>query len=221
MAKFNNLGYYNGQIGEAGDLRIPLLDRANYFGDGVYDATAGSNKVIFALDEHIDRFWNSSSGIGLDLPFSKKELKDKLYELLEQFNGSDFFIYWQVSRGTAPRKHVFPQQVKPNLMVLINPFKLPDLNQKYKLITFKDLRFEYCNIKTLNLLPSVLASQAAAEKGAQEAVFYRSCGTVTECAHSNVSILKKRNSKNTSCKQIYSSGNCQETSDKQSKGTVY
>ena len=190
MTKFTNLGYYNGEIGEADELKIPLLDRSNYFGDGVYDATIGRNKVIFALEEHIERFWNSAKGIGIELPFSKKELEDKFYKLLERFKGGDFLLYWQLSRGTALRNHAFPKDSKPNLMILITPFTLPDLKKKIRLITFNDLRFEYCNIKTLNLLPSVLASQAAAEKGAQEAVFVRNSKTVTECAHSNVSILK-------------------------------
>jgi D-alanine transaminase len=170
------------------DMRIPMNDRACWFGDGVYDATASANHVIFALDEHIERFFNSASLVRIALTPTKTELADLLNSLVKRVEGASHFVYWQVTRGTAPRAHVFPD-TPSNLWVMIRPLVMPDLTKPYKLITVEDTRFLHCNIKTLNLLPNVLASERAKEAGCDEVVFHRG-ERVTECAHSNVHILK-------------------------------
>jgi D-alanine transaminase len=88
------------------------------------------------------------------------------------------------------RNHIFPDNnVKANIWIMLKPMKIKDMSQKLKLITVEDTRFLHCNIKTLNLLPSVMAAQKANEAGCEEAVFHRG-NRVTECAHSNVSIIK-------------------------------
>ena len=103
--------------------------------------------------------------------------------------GQTHFVYWQVTRGAAARNHVYSEDMKGKLWVMIRPNKLKDPEQPIRLITREDTRFYHCNIKTLNLLPSVMASEEAAKAGADETVFHRG-EIVTECAHSNVSILK-------------------------------
>ena len=97
--------------------------------------------------------------------------------------------YYQVTRGTAQRRHAFPAG-KGNLWVTLTPCEMNDGTTPLRLITREDTRFFHCDIKTLNLIPSVMAAQEAEEKGCQETVFYRPGGRVTECAHSNVHILK-------------------------------
>lgn len=93
-------------------------------------------------------------------------------------------------QGTGTRNHAFPgKDVKANIWIMLKPQKIKDMSQKIKLITLEDTRFLHCNIKTLNLLPSVIAAQKAEEAGCQETVFHRG-DRVTECAHSNVSIIK-------------------------------
>ena len=99
------------------------------------------------------------------------------------------FLYWQITRGNSPRNHVFPQGVEPSLMIFVKPHAMKPMDIPYKLISLEDNRFNLCNIKTLNLIPSVLANQRAAERGCDEAVLHRG-SRVTECAHSNISILK-------------------------------
>ena len=98
------------------------------------------------------------------------------------------FVYWEATRGTGIRNHVFPDSPS-NLLIYTRPCPMKDLSLRYKLATMEDKRFYYCNVKTLNLIPSVLASQRALEKGCDETVFHRG-DLVTECAHSNVSIIK-------------------------------
>ena len=184
------LGYYNGVCGPLEEMTVPMNDRACYFGDGVYEAAMARNGVIFGLDEHMDRLFNSASLLDIQIPYTKKELADILYDLLGKMDDSEIFIYWQISRGTAMRKHEFPEAgVTANLWITMKPGSCKEPDSSLKLITVEDTRFFHCNIKTLNLLPNVMASQKAVAAGCDEVVFHRG-DIVTECAHSNVSILK-------------------------------
>lgn len=183
-----NLGYYNGKFGPLEEMTIPMNDRVHFFGDGVYDATCCSNRVIYLVEEHIERFYLSSSLIGINLPYTKDELKSILQEMVNKVDGENLFVYWQVTRGTAIRNHAFPD-VNPNLWIMIMQLRFNDLAVRIKLSSMEDTRFLHCNIKTLNLIPSVMASQKAAKEDCFETVFHRG-DIVTECAHSNVSILK-------------------------------
>jgi D-alanine transaminase len=183
-----NLGYYNGETGAIEDMKVPMNDRASCFGDGVYEAAIAVNHTIFVLDDHLNRFFNSAALIKIKLPFSKAELGDLLLSLVRKVDAPEQFVYWQVSRGTASRAHTFPEGVKPNLWVTIRPYVMPNQEKKLSLITVEDRRFFFCNIKTINLLPNVLASEEAKQAGCDEAVFHRG-ERVTECSHSNVHIL--------------------------------
>ena len=184
----DNLGYYNGKYGLLDEMTIPMNDRVCYFGDGVYDATYSRNHIIFALDEHVDRFFNSASLLQIKIPCTKDELKQVLKDMVNKVDCGEQFVYWQVTRGTAMRNHAFPN-VPANIWIILKPLNIKDMSKKLKLITLEDTRFLHCNIKTLNLLPSVMAAQKTEELGCQESVFHRG-DRVTECAHSNVSIIK-------------------------------
>ena len=185
-----NLGYYNGKIGPIQDMMVPMNDRVSYFGDGVYDATYALNHIIYDLKEHIDRFYNSAALIEIPLVMSKEEMSDLLRDLVKKVDSNESIVYWQVTRGTGIRNHAFSGAATgPNLWVTIRHNPLKNVYQKYKLITVPDTRYFHCNIKTLNLLPNVMASQRAVEAGCDEAVFHRD-GLVTECAHSNIHIIK-------------------------------
>ncbi len=184
------LGYYNGKFGEIEEMTIPMNDRVCYFGDGVYDATSSRNYKIFALDEHIDRIYNSAALLRIEIAQTKQEMKDILNEMVSKMDTGNNFVYWQVTRGTGPRNHIFLEDgSKANLWITITPKEVIDVYKKVQLITLEDTRFLHCNIKTLNLIPSVMASQKAKEAGCDEAVLHRG-DRVTECAHSNVHILK-------------------------------
>ena len=184
-----NLGYYNGKIGELEEMSIPMNDRVCWFGDGVYDAGPCRNYHIFAIDEHIDRFFNSAALLDIVMPVTKQELKHLLNDLVKKVDTGDLFVYYQVTRGTGIRDHAFTEG-PGNLWVMLKPAKISDGIEPIKLITAEDTRFFHCNIKTLNLIPSVMATQKAKNAGCQETVFYRPGGRVTECAHSNVHIIK-------------------------------
>ena len=183
------LGYYNGTYGPLEEMTVPMNDRVSWFGDGVYDAGPCRKYHIFALDEHIDRFFRSAAALKIEMPVSKTELKALLNELVTKLDTGSLFVYYQVTRGTGVRKHVFTEGAG-NLWITMIPAEISDGRTPIRLVTQEDTRFLHCDIKTLNLIPSVMASQKAAEAGCAEAVFYRPGGRVTECAHSNVHILK-------------------------------
>lgn len=183
------LAYYDGQVGAPQEVMIPFNDRVHFFGDGVYEATVGGNHKVFLLQDHLDRFYSSAGALEIKIPMEKQELGNLLTELLKKVEGRTHFIYWQVTRGVAVRNHTYEEDLEGKLWVSIRPFAMQDPQKAIGVITKEDTRFHHCNIKTLNLLPSVMASQDAKRAGAGETVFHRG-DMVTECSHSNISILK-------------------------------
>ena len=115
------LGYYYGKYDELENMSVPMNDRVCWFGDGVYDAGPCRNYKIFAIDEHVDRFFNSAGLIKMQVPCTKAELKALLQELVNKMDTGDLFIYFQVTRGTAVRTHEFPENVPANLWVMLKP----------------------------------------------------------------------------------------------------
>lgn len=184
-----NLCYYNGSVAEIEEMQIPVTDRAVYYGDGIYDATYAHNHKVFDIDAHLNRFYNSARLLDINIPVERSELEALLKELVLKVDSPEQFIYMQCSRGSGIRKHVYEKGIKGNLCIMLTPEPVRDTYKPVDVITFEDKRFYYCNIKTLNLIPSVLAATAANRKGCGEAIFVRD-GIVTECAHSNVSIFK-------------------------------
>ncbi len=184
------LGYYNGTVDELDRIKVPMLDRACYFGDGVYDVTYSRNYRIFALEEHLEQFYRSAALLQIQPRITKSELTELLSGLVGRMDSGDLWVYLQFSRGTAPRTHAFPAgDVAPNLWIMLKPAVIRDTYRPMRCISGEDTRFYHCNIKSLNLLPNVLATQAAEAAGVDECILHRG-DTVTECAHSNLFILK-------------------------------
>ena len=186
-----NLGYYNGKYDEIENMSIPMLDRVCWFGDGIYDATYAHNHIIFDLDAHLDRFYNSARLLDINMPITKSELACLLKKLVNKVDEGDQFVYMQVTRGSGLREHDYSHdgQNDANIWVTLTPCPVADTYQPIDVITYEDKRFEYCNVKTLNLIPSCLAATSAHKNNCREAIFHRG-NIVTECAHSNVSIFK-------------------------------
>ena len=184
-----NLGYYNGKYDLIENMTVPMSDRACYFGDGIFEVAYCRNYKIYSLDEHMDRLYLSAKKLGLNIALDKKEFSQLLYELSGKVDSHEQLIYWQVSRGTELRSHAPQSELKANIWVTIRPKQLASTYLTMKLITVEDTRFFHCDMKTLNLIPTVLASIAAQNAGADEAVFHRG-ERVTECAHSNIAIIR-------------------------------
>ena len=183
-----NLGYYNGRYDLLENMTVPMNDRACYFGDGLFEVAYCRNYKIYALDEHMDRMYDSAKFLGINIPHTKEEFSAIIYDLVKKLDSDEQHVYWQVSRGTQLRNHAPEEGMVANVWIMLRPMKLKDIYIPMKVITLEDTRFFHCNMKTLNLIPTVMASAAAEAAGADEAVFHRG-GRVTECAHSNVSII--------------------------------
>lgn len=184
-----DLGYYNGKYDLIESMTVPMNDRACYFGDGLYEVVYTRNHKMYAADEHMDRMYEAADVLGIDIPLSKSEFLSLLDELVHKVDDGEQLVYWQISRGTGMRSHAPAERMKANVWVTIRPMKLKNCYEPMRLITVEDTRFFHCNMKTLNLLPTVMASLAAEAAEADEAVFHRA-GRVTECAHSNLAIIR-------------------------------
>lgn len=163
------VGYYNGEIGPLEEMKIPMLDRAVYFGDGCYDATTFAHNHIFAVKDHVDRFYNSCRMLEIPFDMPRETLVNELQKCIDANEIDHGMLYWQCSRGTALRAHNFPPaDVTPNLMIFTVPCELVPMDSTFKLISMEDTRFLHCNIKTLNLIPSVIAYQRCTEAAARK-----------------------------------------------------
>jgi len=174
-------------------LVYPFEERGLQFGDGVYEVIRIYQDRYFLLEEHIDRLYRSAEAIRLHVPYDKKQLLEKLEQLLQMNNvNEDAMVYLQVTRGSFPRLHSFPAEVRPNLYAYIRtmPRRMNEIENGVFTILTKDIRWEYCYIKSLNLLPNILAKQEAVDRGAFEAILYRD-GFVTEGSSSNTFLIKE------------------------------
>lgn len=183
------LGYYNGKIDELDKITVPMLDRASYFGDGVYDVTFSRNYKVYQLREHVERIFASAALLKIYPEITPDALCELIEDLIKKLDDGELWVYFQFSRGTDFRNHAFPENAKPNLWIMLRPAKIKDTYRELRVITREDTRALHCNIKSLNLLPSVMATQACVDAGVDECILHRG-DIVTECAHSNVSILK-------------------------------
>jgi len=186
-----DLVYVNGKLLPRADAVVSVEDRGFVFGDGVYEVLRAIRGRLFATRFHNERLSRSLEGVRIKLGAkdSPSKFVDVGKELLRE-NGlldGEATLYIQVTRGATTRAHYFPPEgTAPTVYISTARFTpLIELAEKgAAAITHPDLRWGRCDLKTLNLLPNVLASQAAKEKGAFEAMLIRD-GVVTEGAKTN------------------------------------
>lgn len=173
-------------------LQYPYEERGLQFGDGVYEVIRIYNGKYYLLEEHINRLFRSAEAVKIALPFTKDELTNLLNTLLQKNEvETDAKVYLQATRGSAPREHTFPEDVPANVYAYVTALSrnLEFLKNGVGTITKRDVRWENCYIKSLNLLPNVLAKQEAKEHGCYEAILHKD-GFVTECSSSNVYLVR-------------------------------
>jgi D-alanine transaminase len=184
---FMQLAILNDQILPLDKLNTAYLDRGLYFGDGVYEVLRSYNGKIFALDDHLERFANSLAGIEIN-SVDIRQVKQKILSAFEKAQIPNARIYFHITRGSALRDHNWDDNIKPNFLLTVT--ELPDYApQKLKglaVSTYPDIRWKKCWIKSLNLLPNVLARKDASRKGFDEAVFVDEKALVTEGASSSI-----------------------------------
>lgn len=188
----NSIAYLNGTFLPIEEAAIPVLDRGFLFGDGVYEVIPVYGKKPFRLQEHLQRLENSLAETRILNPLSSSRWQQLLTELIDKNEGEDQSLYLQVTRGTAPRDHIFPDNTPPTLFMMSNPLvgsPAEIIESGISAITEIDTRWSRCNIKSINLLANVLHRQHALDQGAKESILIRD-GKVTEGAASNLFIAK-------------------------------
>ncbi|GJL52810.1 D-amino-acid transaminase [Candidatus Nitrospira salsa] len=187
-----NIGYLNGQFMPLEQVCVSAEDRGYQFGDGVYEVIRTYQGCLFYLEEHLARLERSASEIHIPLPLKRHEWEPAILLGVKQSGYANCKVYIQVTRGAAPREHQFPAALSPTVLMTFRELPEFDVHLRAKgvhAITLPDIRWGRCDIKSLNLLPNVLAKQKAAEAGAFEAIFVRD-EVVTEGAASNLMIVK-------------------------------
>lgn len=183
--------YLNGQFLSAEDAHVSVFDRGFLLGDGVYEVIPVYAGQCFQLTGHLLRLQASLDGIRMKNPHSNLEWESIIEQLIEKNGSGDQSLYLQVTRGVAPRDHVFPEGVTPTAFAMSNP--LQAVSEKYKkegvaAITLPDIRWQNCNIKAITLLPNSLLKQQAQDAGAVEALLIRD-DYLTEGAASNAYVI--------------------------------
>ena len=183
------LAYLNGDFVPLEDARVPVLDRGFLFGDGVYEVIPAYGGRPFRLPQHLARLRDSLEAIGMQPPLDDAAWAEVLQTLVDRNGEGDQSLYLQVTRGVAPRRdHAFPQDAAPTVFAMSSPIPAPDpvvVEQGVAAITLPDIRWQYCHIKAITLLPAVLMRQEAQARGAVEAILIRD-GLATEGAASNL-----------------------------------
>ena len=180
--------WLNGEIMPFAEARFGVDDRGFQFADGVYEVIRLYDGRPFALGDHLRRLWNSAVDIQLTPPLTPNLLAAEVGKLLARTDVGDGQIYMQLTRGCAPRNHVFPDVVEPTLLFYVMPappVARPGEGHGVSLLATPDDRWRRCWVKTTSLLANVLAKNAAIAAGFDEAAFVEN-GLVSECSTSNL-----------------------------------
>jgi D-alanine transaminase len=191
MARY---AYVNGRYVDHRDASVHIEDRGYQLADGVYEVVGVRDGRLVDEGPHIDRLDRSLRELRIDWPISRAALSFVMRELMRRNRLRDGLIYMQVTRGVARRDHAFPTvPVKPALVLTTKNSKRAEADPGAGIAVKSqpDIRWERCDIKTVALLPNVLAKQAARESGAYEAWLVDKDGCVTEGASTNAWIVTK------------------------------
>lgn len=186
----SSIVYLNGEYLPRGEAKLSVDERGFFFGDGVYEVTRAVDGRLFESGRHMKRLARGLRELRLDPPLSLDEIEAVSLELLKRndITSGEGTVYLQITRGAAPRTHHFPPPETPCTVFLsAQRFSLPTEKRAngIAVVTYPDIRWSRCDIKTVNLLAAVMAKQHAVDHGVFEAIFVRE-SAITEGSHTNV-----------------------------------
>ena len=190
----SRIAYVNGRYVPHMEAQVHIEDRGYQFADGVYEVIAVVGGRLVDGEPHLDRLERSLTELDMAMPMARRPLRVVLAETMRRNSVHDGTIYLQITRGAARRDHAFPRGVRPALVVTARRVTMPpdpDAIPGAKVITAPDLRWRRCDIKSVSLLPNVLAKQQAVETGAYETWMVDDDGHVTEGSSTNAWILAR------------------------------
>ena len=180
--------YLNGEFKRFSDAAIPLGDRAIYFGDGCYDVLLVRHGRVYQFEEHFTRLAGNCKRLMIPFNYDGRRMMSIIYRLCDISCINDAVVYIQIGRRGGKRRHEIEEEYGADVLVTVSDFTLGEPTP-LSAITVEDRRHLLCDIKTVNLLCSVLALREANEAGCECAIFLRD-GVVTEESRSNVFILE-------------------------------
>lgn len=185
------IAFYQDRFVHIDEKVVPIQERGHQFGDGVYEVVRVYDGEPFLLKEHMERLVKSAKAIQLQLPYSIEKMEEIMLEGLKRSELKEAEIYIQITRGIHARQHHFPN-VSSVFSMVVRPARdvaEEDKENGVKVLTTEDERWLNCYIKSLNLLPNVMAKQKARENDCFEAILVRD-GIVTEGSSTNVFAVK-------------------------------
>ncbi len=187
--------YVNGRFTRHGDAAVHIEDRGYQFADGVYEVIPVHTGELVDEGPHMDRLERSLSELSIPMPLSRRALSLVAAELMRRNALTNGFIYMQITRGVAPRDHKFPKKpTKPALTMTTRQLPQPEATFErggFSVVSVPDIRWKRRDIKSISLLPNILAKQKAAEAGCEEAWQVDEDGFVTEGSATNAWIVTK------------------------------
>jgi len=189
----SRIAYVNGRYVPLRDATVHVEDRGYQFADGVYEVVYRHRGALVDAELHLARLHRSLGALRIAAPVGPQALLAIIDEVAARNRLASGLIYLQITRGVAPRNHAFPPAgTRPSLVVTMRrtkPFPTDLALWSGEAITLPDERWTRCDIKSISLLPNILAKQAAREKGAAEAILIGADGLVTEGASTSVWIV--------------------------------
>jgi D-alanine transaminase len=184
--------YLNGEFMPIAEAKIPVLDRGFIFGDGAYEVIPVYSRRAFRLAEHLARLAASLAAIRIENPYSEARWSELLGKIIDANPWDDQGVYLQVTRGVAPRNHLFPKGLAPTVFIMADPLVTPArslVESGAKAVVLQDFRWLRCDIKSVSLLGNCLLRTLADDQGAAESILVRD-GFLTEASASNVFIVR-------------------------------
>lgn len=193
----SRIAYVNGRYVPQGEAAVHVEDRGYQFADGVYEVCAVFEGLLLDELSHLDRLARSLSELKIAAPVTRKALQLILREVVARNRLEHGILYFQITRGVARRDHAFPpSDVPASLVVTAKSHDIDEIEERARVgvavATVPDNRWKRCDIKSIALLPNVLAKQQARGAGAYEAWFVDERGRVTEGSSANAWIVNSR-----------------------------
>ena len=187
--------FLNGEYLPEQEAKISIFDRAVTFGDAIYEVAGVLDRKLVDFEHHMQRYFSSLKKLSIESPLSQPDILHAFRQLVELNQLDEGLVYMQVTRGTAERDFVWPEDVKPTVF-MFTQVKAASENQAGKsgvtLASTADTRWARRDIKSVNLLAQVLAKKAAHDAGAYEALMIDDEGYVTECGSTSFFIVRDK-----------------------------
>ncbi len=188
----SRIAYVNGRYVPHEEAHVHVEDRGYQFSDGVYEVAAVWSGRVVDEEPHLDRLERSLHELKMDLPIPRNAFRLVTREVLRRNRVRDGMVYMQVTRGVSARDHPFPDAADGAVVLTARPMRWPETataDRGADVVSMPDQRWRRCDVKSVSLLPNVLAKQAARERGAYEAWFIDAAGYVTEGSSTNAWIV--------------------------------